>query len=32
MEEYKGIYYGDEKEKQFFEGGAHLNTLSFTEF
>ena len=27
MEEYKGIYYGDEKEKQFFEGGAHFKYI-----
>lgn len=24
MEEYKGIYYGDESERKFFEGGAHF--------
>ena len=24
MEEYKGIYYGDETEQQFYEGGAHF--------
>ena len=24
MDEYKGIYYGDDSEKKFFEGGAHF--------
>ena len=24
MEEYKGIYYGDETEQKFYEGGAHF--------
>ena len=24
MEEYKGIYYGDDSEKKYFEGGAHF--------
>ena len=24
MQEYKGIYYGEEKEQKFFEGGAHF--------
>ena len=24
MEEYKGIYYNDEEEQQFYEGGAHF--------
>ena len=24
MEEYKGIYYGDDTERKFFEGGAHF--------
>ena len=24
MDEYKGIYYGEKKEKQFYEGGAHF--------
>lgn len=24
MDEYKGIYYGERKEKQFYEGGAHF--------
>ena len=27
MEEYKGIYYGDDKEKKFFEGGAHFKYI-----
>ena len=24
MEEYKGIYYNDDKEQQYYEGGAHF--------
>ena len=24
MEEYKGIYYGDEEEEHYYEGGAHF--------
>lgn len=24
MEEYKGIYYNDDSEKQYYEGGAHF--------
>ena len=24
MQEYKGIYYGDENEQKFYEGGAHF--------
>lgn len=27
MDEYKGIYYGDEKEQQFYEGGAHFKYI-----
>ena len=27
MEEYKGIYYGDESERKFFEGGAHFQYI-----
>ena len=27
MEEYKGIYYGDESERKFFEGGAHFKYI-----
>ena len=27
MEEYKGIYYGDESEKKYFEGGAHFKYI-----
>lgn len=25
MEEYKGIYYGDDNEQMFYEGGAHFD-------
>ena len=24
MEDYKGIYYNDDKEQQYYEGGAHF--------
>lgn len=24
MDEYKGIYYNDDKEQQYYEGGAHF--------
>ena len=24
MEEYKGIYYNDDKEQKYYEGGAHF--------
>ena len=24
MDEYKGIYYGDDTEQKFYEGGAHF--------
>ena len=27
MEEYKGIYYGDDSEKKYFEGGAHFKYI-----
>jgi hypothetical protein len=27
MEEYKGIYYGDESERKYFEGGAHFKYI-----
>ena len=27
MEEYKGIYYGDTTEQQFYEGGAHFKYI-----
>ena len=27
MKEYKGIYYGDDSEKKFFEGGAHFKYI-----
>ena len=27
MKEYKGIYYGDDTEKKFFEGGAHFKYI-----
>lgn len=28
MQEYKGIYYGEDKEQKFFEGGAHFKYSS----
>ena len=27
MDEYKGIYYGEESERKFFEGGAHFKYI-----
>ena len=27
MDEYKGIYYGDETEQKFYEGGAHFKYI-----
>jgi hypothetical protein len=27
MEEYKGIYYGDEEEEHYYEGGAHFKYI-----
>jgi hypothetical protein len=27
MEEYKGIYYGDTTEQNFYEGGAHFKYI-----
>ena len=27
MDEYKGIYYGEESERKYFEGGAHFKYL-----
>ena len=28
MDEYKGIYYGEESERKFYEGGAHFRYLN----
>jgi len=28
MEEYKGIYYGDESERKYYEGGAHFKYIN----
>ena len=27
MNEYKGIYYGEESERKFYEGGAHFKYI-----
>ena len=27
MDEYKGIYYGEESDRKFFEGGAHFKYI-----
>ena len=27
MDEYKGIYYGDDTEQKFYEGGAHFKYI-----
>ena len=27
MDEYKGIYYGDETEQKYYEGGAHFKYI-----